>query len=96
MYAGSPGGSREESFKDFLGRWFDQADVIDLRELSVKAAQPYDVVIADWRSRYGKDGYPDSMEGAGVQLPANFVKPVLMISAVGGELVRRQAKIGWL
>jgi hypothetical protein len=96
LYAGSPGGFREGSFKTFLQEWFDKAETIDLRELTVAAAEPYDVVIADWTSRYGKDGYAEDMSGAGVLLPKDFAKPVIMVSAVGGELVRGRSKIGWL
>ena len=52
--------------------------------------------IADWTSRYGKDGYAEDMSGAGVELPQGFTKPVIMLSAVGGELTRGHSKIGWL
>lgn len=96
LYAGSPGGFRETSYTTFLHEWFDKVDAIDLRQLSVKAAQPYDVVIADWTSRYGHDGYAEDMSGAGVVLPEDFSKPVIMLSAVGGEITRGRSKIGWL
>lgn len=96
LYAGSPGGFRETSYTKFLHEWFDKVDAIDLRKLSVEAAKPYDVVIADWTSRYGKDGYVEDMSGADLVLPKEFTKPVIMLSAVGGELTRGRSKIGWL
>jgi len=96
LYAGSPGGFREKAYTSFLHDWFDKVDAIDLRTLSVKAAEPYDVVIADWTSRCGHDGYVEDMSGAGVVLPQDFTKPVIMLSAVGGELTRGRSKIGWL
>lgn len=95
LYAGSPGGFREGAYVEFLRGWFDVVDAIDLRGLDAAAAAPYDVVLADWRSWYGNDGYPEEHESHDTRLPADFAKPVILIGAVGGELVP-ESKIGWL
>jgi hypothetical protein len=95
LYAGSPGGSREKAFTEFLKQWFDKVDTLDLRKLNSSSAEPYDVVIADWTSRYGNDGYKKDMNGPSIQLGPKFKKPIVMIGAVGGEIAKHSL-LDWL
>ena len=95
LYAGSPDGFREKVYVEFLGEWFAEVGVISLSDLDAKAAEPYDVVIADWRSWYGNDGYSKERVYHRTTLSRDFSKPVVMIGAVGGKLARK-SKIGWL
>jgi hypothetical protein len=55
LYAGAPGGEREKHFVEFLEEWFSEVHTISLEELTSKDAEPFDVVVADWKPRY-KDG----------------------------------------
>ena len=85
LYAGAPGGSREAAF-----------GVIDLAQLSKERAAGFDVVIADWKSQYGKDGYekPDGLYSAPATLDDEFVKPVVAVTYVGTQ-IRRKGKLDW-
>jgi len=55
----------------------------------------FDVVVADWHRRYLEKGY-DAGRRHDMQLPRDFAKPVVMVGAVAGELVRPWSKINWL
>jgi hypothetical protein len=98
LYAGWAGGSREQAFAPFLKEWFDTVGVIPLGDLSAETAAGYDVVIADWGSQYGNDGYPkreNSLYSAPGQLGPQFTKPVIAMSYVSSNL-RRDYKLDWL
>lgn len=98
LYAGWPDGSREKAFAPFLREWFDTVGVIGLATLSKQTAEEYDVVIADWCSQYGNDGYPkceNSLYSAPVSLGADFTKPVIAMAYVSSNL-RRNHKLDWL
>src|SRR5262245_36118128 len=81
LYAGYPGGEREKAFLAFLNEWFTRAAAIDLRKLDQASAADYDVVIADWKSRY-KDGKPDDSDPHKKTLEASYDKPTILIGAV--------------
>ncbi|HEX6811661.1 MAG TPA: hypothetical protein VF384_08575 [Planctomycetota bacterium] len=97
LYAGWPGGSREKAFEPFLQQWFDTVATINLEKLSNETAKGYDVVIADWCSQYGNDGYPksDSLSTPRVSLGNEFTKPVIAMDFVSSSL-RRRHKLDWL
>ena len=98
LYAGWPGGSRAAAFRAFLERHFDHTSVIDLAKLSADTAKGFDVVIADWCSQYGRDGYPkreNSLYSAPVDLPDAFDVPVIAMDYVSSNL-RSQRKLDWL
>ncbi len=98
LYAGWPGGSREKAFEPFLKQWFDTVGIIDLEKLSVATAKDYDVVIADWCSQYGNDGYQkreDSLFNPHVALGEDFTKPVIAMDYVSSAL-RGRHKLDWL
>ena len=98
LYAGWPNGSREAAFRAFLTRHFDHVQIIDLARLSKPAAAGFHVVIADWASQYGKDGYPDhkdSLRSAPVSLPDDFDVPVIAMDYVSTNL-RSRKKLDWL
>lgn len=98
LYAGSPGGTREAAFRAFLERHFDRASVLDLAQLSPATAKGFDVVIADWTSQYGNDGYA-KREGSPltgpVKLDDAFDVPVIAMDYVSTNL-RSQRKLDWL
>lgn len=95
LYAGSPGGSREKVFKEFLEQWFDHVGVIGMRDLSVKTAEPYAVVIADWESYYGNDGYAGKNASVPATLSPDFTKPVIAMTYVSSR-IRPGQKLDWL
>src|SRR5688572_3683613 len=98
LYAGWPGGSREAAFRAFLERHFDHASVMDLAKLTPATAKGFDVVIADWSSQYGKDGYPkrdNTLYSAPVDLPDDFDVPVVAMDYVSTNL-RGKRKLDWL
>ncbi len=98
LYAGSAGGTREKAFDAFLREHFDTVGVIALDQLTMASAAAYDVVIADWVSQYGNDGYPkneNSLHGAPGKLGPEFTKPFLAMSYVGTQ-VRAGYKLDWL
>jgi hypothetical protein len=98
LYAGWPGGSREAAFRAFLERHFDRASVIDLAKLSPATAAGFDVVIADWGSQYGNDGYQKgegSPLSAPVKLDDTFDVPVIAMDYVSTNL-RPRRKLDWL
>lgn len=98
LYAGWPDGSREQAFVPFLQQWFDKVGVISLEKLSVATARDYDVVIADWCSQYGNDGYPkreDSLFMPRVAIGDEFTRPVIAMDYVSASL-RGQHKLDWL
>lgn len=98
LYAGMPGGSRETVFREFLGVWFDEVGVIDLNELNARIADPFDVVVADWASHYGNDGYdadaPSRLRRT-VTLGDEFDKPIVAFASVADHL-RPEHKLDWL
>jgi hypothetical protein len=98
LYAGWPDGSREKAFEPFLKQWFDTVSVIDLKNLSVQAAADYDVVIADWCSQYGNDGYPkreDALFSAPASFGPEFQKPIIAMDYVSSH-IRSGYKLDWL
>ena len=98
LYAGWPGGSREQAFQQFLEQHFDKVGVIDLEKLSMATASDYDVVVADWCSQYGNDGYQkreNSLFSVHVQLGPEFTKPIVAMDYVSSNL-RNQYKLDWL
>ncbi len=95
LYAGAPGDERETAWVEFLGQHFAKVGKISLEELSNEAAAGYDVVVADWKSRY-VDGEYQSDRGHRVRLDRSFSKPVIGIGAVGAEIARRTSKLTWL
>jgi hypothetical protein len=98
LYAGWPGGAREAAFRAFLERHFDHVAVIDLAKLDRATAAPHDVVLADWASQYGKDGYPAPHKGVHqvpVKLPDDFDVPVVAMDYVASQL-RPGRKLDWL
>lgn len=98
LYAGYEGGHRERVFAEFLGEHFDRVETIPLAELSMDRAKDSDVVIADWVSRYGCDGYEElenRLHSAPLDLPADFTKPVVAMTYVGTQ-VRGGYKLDWL
>ena len=97
LYAGMPEGSRETVFVDFLRVWFDEVGVMDLTRLDAEAAAPYDVVVADWASHYGNDGYSEDASSAlrsGKALGDGFTKPIVAIASVADHL-RPRHKLDW-
>ena len=98
LYAGWPGGSRERAFVPFLKQHFDQVGVIDLEKLSVATAKDFDVVIADWCSQYGNDGYPkreNSLYSPKVKLGDDFTRPIIAMDYVSSR-IRGEHKLDWL
>jgi hypothetical protein len=98
LYAGWPAGSREAAFRAFLERHFDKVGVIDLAKLSPETAQDFDVVIADWCSQYGNDGYTKkegSLTSAPVKIGDAFGKPIIAMDYVSTNL-RGRHKLDWL
>lgn len=98
LYAGWPGGSREKAFEAFLKQWFDEVSVIGLKDLSMRTAAGSDVVIADWCSQYGNDGYPkreNTLYSAPAKLGPEFTRPVIAMSYVSSQ-IRAGHKLDWL
>ena len=98
LYAGWPQGSREAAFRAFLERHFDKVGVIGLAKLTPETAKDYDVVIADWCSQYGNDGYEkreNSLFSAPVSIDDTFGKPIIAMDYVSTNL-RGQHKLDWL
>lgn len=98
LYAGKANGHREKVFGAFLREWFDGSTTLPLEKLSMQTAAPYDVVIVDWVSQYGCDGYPkrdNSLFSAPIALDADFTKPIIAMTYVGTN-VRRTRKLDWL
>jgi hypothetical protein len=100
LYAGCPNTEREKTFVEFLRANFTKVESTSLEGLTLEQAKPFDVVVADWKSRYkrGPDGRASEYDGGSghsKQLPKDFTKPVVMIGAVGGEIAP-WSKIGWL
>ena len=98
LYAGKKDGSRERAFAEFLKQHFDTSSTIDLGQLTAATAKDFDVVIADWVSQYGNDGYEkreNSLFSAPVDLPVAFTKPVIAMSYVASQL-REKHKLDWL
>ena len=69
-----------------------------LADLDPQSAAKWDVVIADWVSQYGNDGYPKndkSLQGAPCKLPDDFDVPVVAMTYVGTN-IRSRHKLDWL
>lgn len=97
LYAGYPGGPREKAWVEFLRKWFSKVESIDLKKLDVRSAADFDVVVADWTSRYTNGRYTGGAKKHNTSLGKDFTKPIIMISAVGAELTRRmKLKTDWL
>lgn len=97
LYAGKPEMHREKAFQTFLGKWFDEVGTIDAEKLTLEAAKDYDVVILDWVSQYGNDGYPsseNSLFSVKLKLDPSFDRPIIAMSYVGSQ-VRRDHKLNW-
>ena len=98
LYAGWSGGSREAAFRAFLERHFDHVEVIGLGKLSMATAKDADVVIADWCSQFGNDGYAkkeNMLWSAPCKLDVEFTKPVIAMDYVSSNL-RPEHKLDWL
>jgi hypothetical protein len=98
LYAGSEGGHRERAFGAFLEQWFDTSATLPLEKLSMATAADFDVVIVDWVSQYGNDGYEgreNRLFGAPITLGPDFTKPLVAMTYVGTQ-VRREYKLDWL
>jgi len=88
LYAGKRGGDREAKFVALLLKRFGHVKAIGLEQLDAKMAGPYDVVIADIERRNPNDNGWDPRKTRFV-LPDNFTKPVILIGAVAGEILRK-------
>ena len=98
LYAGKEGGHREKVFGQFLEKHFDKSGTLPLEKLSMETAREFDVVIVDWMSQYGCDGYPKrerSLYSAPANLSASFTKPMIAMTYVGTQ-IRRGHKLDWL
>ena len=98
LYAGKEGGHREQVFGAFLQRWFDKSDTIPFADLSMRTAADWDVVIVDWVSQYGNDGYPPRESGLfrpPKELGPEFTKPMISMSYVS-DSIRGAYKLDWL
>ena len=99
LYAGDPQSPRTERFRAFLAASGARVETIPLTNLldllDAEAAEPFDVVVADWHRRFVEKGY-DAGRRHDMQLPREFAKPVVMVGAIAGELVRPWSKIDWL
>ena len=98
LYAGKEGGHREKVFGEFLKKHFDHSKSIPAESLSMETAKGFDVVIVDWMSQYGLDGYPKregSLHGISLKLGKDFTKPFIAMTYVGTR-VRRGFKLDWL
>lgn len=96
LYAGSPGSEREKHFVEFLEAWFPEVQTISLEALDSKAAEPFDVVVADWKPRYDKAGNPlrDAGPKANLRFDQKYSKPTVCLGAVGSEICG--GKLDWL
>jgi len=98
LYAGKAGMHRDKVFGEFLKKHFDKSATIPLEKLSMKTAADYDVVIVDWVSQYGNDGYPkrdNRLFSAPTDLGPEFTKPFIAMTYVGTQ-VRGRYKLDWL
>ena len=71
---------------------------LPLGKLSMETAKDYDVVIVDWVSQYGNDGYDKrerSLFNAPKALGGDFTKPFIAMTYVGTQ-VRGGYKLDWL
>jgi hypothetical protein len=93
LYAGAPGGEREKHFVEFLEEWFPEVHTINLEELDSKAAEPFDVVVADWKPQY-KDGRSLPDAGPNVRLDSGYSKPTICLASVGSVICG--GKLDWL
>lgn len=93
LLAGKRGGPREKIFGAFLGKYFAKVDAINLEQLTDKAAENYDIVIADWERRYAHGDFQDHKKPK-LRLPEGFSKPVLLMGIVAGE-IQRHTKFGY-
>lgn len=98
LYAGKEGGHREKAFGAFLKRWFNRSATLPLEKLSMETAADYDVVIVDWVSQYGNDGYParkGSLFSPPKSLGPEFTKPMISMTYVSTR-IRGGYKLDWL
>ncbi len=98
LYAGKADGHREKVFGAFLQKWFDRSATIPFEQLSMQTAADYDVVIVDWVSQYGNDGYPareNRLFSPPKKLGAEFNKPMISMSYVS-DRIRGEYKLDWL
>lgn len=93
LYAGAPGGEREKHFVEFLEQWFPEVQTISLEALTSKAAEPFDVVVADWMPHY-KDGSYQQGTDAKAHLDPLYSKPTICIGSVGSAICG--GKLDWL
>ena len=93
LYAGAPGGEREKHFVEFLEQWFPEVHTINLEELDSKAAEAFDVVVADWKPHY-QNGTPLNGVDPKTRLDPDYSKPTICIASVGASICR--GKLDWL
>lgn len=98
LYAGKEGGHREKVFGAFLKKWFDKSATIPMEKISMETVADYDVVIVDWVSQYGNDGYPArerSLFSPPKSLGPEFTKPMISMTYVSTR-IRGGYKLDWL
>jgi hypothetical protein len=66
---------------------------ISLEALTSKAAEPFDVVVADWKPQY-KDGRSLPDAGPKVHLDPGYSKPTICLASVGSAICG--GKLDWL
>lgn len=87
------GTDREQKFGQFLARYFGKVVPIGLDQLTDKAAEGYDVVVADWERRYAHGDFQDHKKPK-LKIPEGFSRPVVMVGMVAAE-IQRHTKIGY-
>lgn len=91
MYAGATDLDRGQAFLGLLRAGFSQVDAIDLKSLNASAAASYDVVVADWKRRWGPDGVIIDYDWPELHLGFEFTKPVVLIAS-GGRSIQQHTK----
>jgi hypothetical protein len=94
LYAGALDSERAGSFLEFLRGSFATVGSIDIEKLSMEAAQPFDVVIADGNRLYPMDA-ESPLQTPKLSLDPEFTRPIVMISAVAGS-IQHHTKLDWL
>jgi hypothetical protein len=97
LYAGALQTDRGKAFVAFLRESFATVDAIGLDKLDVKAAAPYDVVIADWKRRWGATGFDATNQShpPDLVLERGFTNPIVLLAGLAGT-IRQPTKIGSL
>jgi hypothetical protein len=97
LYAGEPGSAREKAFLEFLAPLFSNVDAIHVAKLDQRTAEPYDVIVADWKGVYTGGYYVDGVDTMPARLSLDFDRPLVMVGAMAGEMTMDlRPKIQWL